>query len=749
MHRLSSSMNELSHSHRSRAASPSGPGGGQQFGYHTVLSALRCWWKIATPLGLLLAAISGAVTYFLSDPVYTAEVWLIIRERQDHLLDLISREDPKKFIANQIEMMRSPPIINPVAAIPAVANTPEIAREVDPGQAIKRQINISPKGQSEYFVVQFTSKDPQSAALIPNEIAKAYLELQRRTEGFRSNELIKLLNDELGQQQGVVEQARSAWYNEYKSALGIAPEEVQLHNQVAKLVTAPGIESALQTQLLNAEVELMLLDVQIRYLEAQPPGKPTPWELEQYIQNDPKILRLQAIRTQLEPKIQDHKKVSANPETNPLLRELEKQKKKGEEDLASAQEALRPQIEEELEKSAKSRHESELTRLRDRRAGLEILVKTINEKLKSQEVKSENQQEVRRDVKDKMFKVDLLKSDYERAQQRYDALKKRIDSMGLEQRAPSRVDVYEFAAVPKMPDSAAPFKKIGMAVAAAFFLPFGLAIGLEVLLRRIGSRQELEDAGEIAVVGEVTELPRSAQPARLKSNKANRELQLYEESIDGLRTYLTLVESLKGMRVLAVASAVSREGKTSLAAQLAVSLARATGERTLLVDGDIRSPDIHRIFDVEREPGLVEVLRGDKSIQESIQTSFSGTLHLLTAGQLRTSPHRLIGNGEFGRLVDNLKDMYRYVIIDTPPILSASEALVMAQAADATILCVRRDYSRAAQVKEAYSRLQATGVKTAGAVLNGIPSREYSSRYGNYYYSQSRADSDLEASDPA
>ena len=124
-------------------------------------------------------------------------------------------------------------------------------------------------------------------------------------------------------------------------------------------------------------------------------------------------------------------------------------------------------------------------------------------------------------------------------------------------------------------------------------------------------------------------------------------------------------------------------------------------------------------------------------MDEAVDESFSAKLHLLTAGQLTTSPHRLMGKDEFSELVDKLKRKYRYIIIDTPPILPASEALVMARAADATIVCVRRDYSRVSQVREAFLRLQAAGIKTVGAVLNGIPSREYVSRYGSYYYKPS------------
>ena len=146
-----------------------------------------------------------------------------------------------------------------------------------------------------------------------------------------------MLNDELGQQQGVVEQSRSAWHTEYKTALGIAADEVQLYKQDTKVVTTPGIEAALQNQLLNAEVELMLNDVRIRYEETQPLAKPTPWDIKRNIQDNPKVQRLQVVRAQLESKIQDHKEVSANPAASPILKDLEKQKKTIEENLASTQ----------------------------------------------------------------------------------------------------------------------------------------------------------------------------------------------------------------------------------------------------------------------------------------------------------------------------------------------------------------------------------------------------------------------------
>jgi len=203
--------------------------------------------------------------------------------------------------------------------------------------------------------------------------------------------------------------------------------------------------------------------------------------------------------------------------------------------------------------------------------------------------------------------------------------------------------------------------------------------------------------------------------------------------VDSLRTNLSLGK-LQGQRVLAITSAVSQEGKTTLAAQLAVSIARATGEMTLLIDGDMRSPELHEIFDTQLSPGLAEVLRGECPEEEGIETGFSEKLHILTAGRLTVSPHQLLGRGEFSVLLDRLGEMYRHIVIDTPPILPASEALVMARAADAAVLCVRRDYSRMDQVDEAFRRMSGAGVNSAGAVLNGIPLQHYAYKYGVYGY---------------
>jgi tyrosine-protein kinase Etk/Wzc len=154
----------------------------------------------------------------------------------------------------------------------------------------------------------------------------------------------------------------------------------------------------------------------------------------------------------------------------------------------------------------------------------------------------------------------------------------------------------------------------------------------------------------------------------------------------------------------------------------------------LIIDGDLRAPDLHRIFDIERTPGLAEVLQGTCPIDEAIDSGFSPTLHVLAAGQLATVPHRLLGTADFPKLLAELQKRYRYIILDTPPILAASEALMLARRADLAVVCARRDFSRIDQVHEAHARLVGAGVRVAGTVLNGIPARSYAYRYGSHYY---------------
>lgn len=138
------------------------------------------------------------------------------------------------------------------------------------------------------------------------------------------------------------------------------------------------------------------------------------------------------------------------------------------------------------------------------------------------------------------------------------------------------------------------------------------------------------------------------------------------------------------------------------------------------------------MFDVPNEHGLAQVLAGECSLDDAIVTSWSSYVHLLPAGVLRSSPHKLLGNGGLRSLLSKVRATYKHIVVDTSPVLSASESLVMAKAADATLLCTMRDISRLDQVQKAYERLVNTGARPLGTVLNGVPTNRYVYLYGVY-----------------
>ncbi|MEO8166488.1 MAG: CpsD/CapB family tyrosine-protein kinase, partial [Betaproteobacteria bacterium] len=186
-------------------------------------------------------------------------------------------------------------------------------------------------------------------------------------------------------------------------------------------------------------------------------------------------------------------------------------------------------------------------------------------------------------------------------------------------------------------------------------------------------------------------------------------------------------------QVVAITSAESGEGKTTLATQLAISLAKSGG-KTLLIDGDLRSPDVHRIFELAVRPGMVQVLSGECSLKDAAVKTFCDGLDVLPAGAGMTTPTKLLSNGALRTLLDEAREVYRYVIIDTPPVLAAAESLFLSQAADAVIVCVMRDVTRLHQHRKAKRRLADARANVVGSVFSGISLMQYKNVYGAYEY---------------
>jgi succinoglycan biosynthesis transport protein ExoP len=170
-----------------------------------------------------------------------------------------------------------------------------------------------------------------------------------------------------------------------------------------------------------------------------------------------------------------------------------------------------------------------------------------------------------------------------------------------------------------------------------------------------------------------------------------------------------------------VTSAVAGEGKTTLASSLALSLARA-GRRTLLVDGDLRRPAAHQLFEQTLQPGFSEVLLGEVELPDAVRpTTTHANLWLLPAGQWDRTVLQELARQRSESLFARLRQQFDFVVVDSHPVLSATDALLVGQHVDAAILSVLRRVSRTPEVYEASQRLATLGIHIFGAVVHGLP----------------------------
>jgi succinoglycan biosynthesis transport protein ExoP len=172
-----------------------------------------------------------------------------------------------------------------------------------------------------------------------------------------------------------------------------------------------------------------------------------------------------------------------------------------------------------------------------------------------------------------------------------------------------------------------------------------------------------------------------------------------------------------------VTSAVEGEGKTTLAGHLASSLARA-GRKTLLVDADLRQPAVHQLFELPLQPGFSEVLLGEVEVADSVQATTLDGLSVVTAGQWDRDVILSLARDGVEGIFEKLREEFDFIIVDSHPVLPATDSLLIGQQSDAVILSVMQRVSQMPRVYGAAQRLTALKIRVLGAVVNGADMEE-------------------------
>jgi succinoglycan biosynthesis transport protein ExoP len=214
------------------------------------------------------------------------------------------------------------------------------------------------------------------------------------------------------------------------------------------------------------------------------------------------------------------------------------------------------------------------------------------------------------------------------------------------------------------------------------------------------------------------------------------------ESFRTLRTNLLFSAANNQLRRVVVSSAGPSEGKTTTAANLAIAFA-IQGHRVLVMDCDLRKPRLHKVFTHSQSPGVTEALVLGTSLDDACRETAIDGLHVMTCGYVPPNPAELLGSAAMGRMLDDLGTKYDIVVIDTPPLLAASDASIMSRMSDGAVLVVRAGRTEIQAVRAAIEQMQKVGAPILGLVLNDPEAEvaKYAHYYGYYYNNYYRYES--------
>lgn len=203
------------------------------------------------------------------------------------------------------------------------------------------------------------------------------------------------------------------------------------------------------------------------------------------------------------------------------------------------------------------------------------------------------------------------------------------------------------------------------------------------------------------------------------------------EAYRTLRTNIQFSSVDRKIKTLAITSSGPGEGKSTTAANLAVVLAQ-NGHKTILVDCDQRKSKIHKIFKISNQVGISDLLVGNIELNDAVKSISIKNLFIMTSGTKPPNPSELLGSKKMYELLEKLKEVFEYIILDTPPILSVTDAQVLAGHSDGCILVVASGETARDSAVKAKELLQKVGAKILGVVLNKLPINQKG--HYRYYY---------------
>jgi succinoglycan biosynthesis transport protein ExoP len=692
-------------------------------------------WLIVTFLLTVVTVVT--IASFKMKPVYDAAARVEIDKESQNMTPFPDSnsfgeyEDSENYIETQTKILQSETLALMTIKSLDLARYPEfggtsasttihdgaIARRPAILGAFLGRLSVKRVPNSRLIEVQFEAEDPQLAATVVNAHLQNFVEQNFRSKYDATTQASNWLSAELEELRIKVEKSEDSriayerqnqiWQIDEKQDI-TTQKLADLSKAVTDAQTDAAQKEALYRMAISGNVDALPAartndvisglvkrksDLEEQYAEA----------LDQYGPNFPKVLRLAA------------------------------QEKEVDDNLANARKVMVASVGIEFD-TAKSR------------------VELLQEALDKQKAEAN-------DLAEKLVQYHILQHDAESNKQLYDGLLQKLKEAGITAGLrSSNIRVVDPALVPASPSRPQKARNILLAVLVGLVGGIGLALFREYLDNTVKSPDDIEaltGLPSLAVVPSLPGLPstqsrlsRLAREAAPQSASGPRvELLSYiqpksqiSEAFRALRTSLLLSQADHPPQVILVTSALPREGKTTAAVNLAVTLAQL-GDRTLLMDSDLRKPGIRRALNLTggKEVGLSSYLAGVSTLDEAlIPHPTINNLVALTTGPVPPSPADLLSSHRMREAITDLRHRFKFVVIDSPPVMAATDAVILSALTDGVLLVVRSGETP----KEAFTRtrdlLAAVKCRLLGVVLNAVdssaPDYYYSYRYYPYAY---------------
>lgn len=697
-----------------------------------VLASVRRRWFLALSLGLFAGGVAAAIAWFAIPDSYVAFAELRLHESQKRVMFVDVADRGFKFNVyrqSQMRVLTNPLVLQAAMRKPDIAACNLLKDEPRPLEWLEHNISVSTPA-TEFIRISLKGPAPGDLAPIVNAITSAYLDeindIEHGDLKTRRHELEKARDDLAAKRK-----AKSAKYKRVATEAGATSEVAVQHTELAMAE----FYSKLRTRLADAKFEHSRIEWQLKrrkagHAAAGEAPKEIPQDvLESRILQEPAVMKAQQEADRLEQAAAALRIAIADPK-KPKRVAAEEALARAQNDVEIAKSKARESVAKKLREELTKFSEADI-------ASLEDHVKHSGEEIDDLNRQLAHQSQTRKAAALQSLELMSLQKELEQDERIERQIIEELMKLDIEfnPNREGRVEIFRPAQIPHSPDMSKKIRIVGASGGGALALIVAGIIWLDLRTRRINTLEEVAGGLRLPVLGLLPTVPKRIAASH-DPNAAAGAQGVWQgtlmESVDAARVMLLRRAQLEKAKVAMVVSAVASEGKTTLACHLATSLARS-GHKTLLVDADMRRPTVHRVFELPNEPGLCELLRRESELADVVIPTAQDGLYLVPAGQLSHEALRELAQDGLGKLVQQMREEYDFVIFDSSPILPVTDSLMLSKHIDGSIVSIRRDVSQYPKVASACQRLAAMGVPIWGAVVIGLGHPAYGYRYAYTY----------------